>query len=100
MPTISGMRRRGYTPEGIREFAQRIGISKSENIVDMAVLESAVRDDLEDRAPRVTAVIRPLKVSITNFAGAQARTEKGRLARRFLSRRMTLPKCPPLVGND
>jgi len=67
MPTLHGMRRRGYTPEGIREFARRIGISKSENIVDMAVLESAIRDDLEAKAPRVMAVIKPLKVGLTNY---------------------------------
>ncbi|TCS72926.1 glutaminyl-tRNA synthetase [Sulfuritortus calidifontis] len=67
MPTIHGMRRRGYTPEGIREFARRIGISKSENVVDMAVLEGCIREDLEGRAPRVMAVIRPLKVTLTNF---------------------------------
>ncbi|MFZ5484980.1 MAG: glutamine--tRNA ligase/YqeY domain fusion protein [Pseudomonadota bacterium] len=67
MPTIHGMRRRGYTPEGIREFARRIGISKSVNIVDMAVLESAIRDDLEAKAPRVMAVLRPLKVVLTNY---------------------------------
>ncbi|MFZ5522966.1 MAG: glutamine--tRNA ligase/YqeY domain fusion protein [Pseudomonadota bacterium] len=73
MPTISGMRRRGYSPEGIREFAKRIGVSKSENIVDMAVLESAIRDDLEDRVARVMAVINPLKVVITNADGAQSR---------------------------
>ncbi|MDD3883798.1 MAG: glutamine--tRNA ligase/YqeY domain fusion protein [Gallionella sp.] len=73
MPTISGMRRRGYTPEGLREFAKRIGVSKSENIVDMAVLESAVRDDLEARAPRVMAIINPLKVTITNADGALTR---------------------------
>ena len=75
MPTIIGMRRRGYTPEGIREFARRIGISKSENIVDMAVMEGAVREDLEGRAARVMAVVNPLKVVITNFdeAGAQSR---------------------------
>ena len=73
MPTISGMRRRGYTPEGIREFAKRIGVSKSENIVDMAIMESAIRDDLESRATRVMAVINPLKVRLTNFDGAQAR---------------------------
>ena len=73
MPTISGMRRRGYTPEGIREFARRIGISKSENSVDMAIMEGAIREDLEARAPRVMAIINPLKVSITNFDGAQAR---------------------------
>jgi len=73
MPTISGMRRRGYTPEGIREFARRIGVSKSDNIVDMAVMESAIREDLEARAPRVMAIINPLKVTLTNFDGAQAR---------------------------
>ncbi|MDP2694236.1 MAG: glutamine--tRNA ligase/YqeY domain fusion protein [Gallionella sp.] len=73
MPTISGMRRRGYTPEGIREFAKRIGVSKSENSVDMAVMEGAIREGLELRAPRVMAVINPLKVTITNFDGAQTR---------------------------
>src|SRR5574340_1049491 len=73
MPTISGMRRRGYTPEGIREFARRIGVSKSENIVDMAIMEGAIREDLELRAPRVMAVINPLKVTITNADGAQTR---------------------------
>jgi len=73
MPTIIGMRRRGYTPEGIREFAKRIGVSKSENIVDMAIMEGAIREDLELRAPRVMAVINPLKVTITNFDGAQSR---------------------------
>jgi glutaminyl-tRNA synthetase len=67
------MRRRGYTPEGIREFARRIGVSKSENIVDMAIMEGAIREDLEARAPRVMAVINPLKVTLTNFDDAQAR---------------------------
>lgn len=76
MPTISGMRRRGYTPEGIREFAKRIGISKSENSVDMAVLESAIRDDLESRVPRVMAVIKPLKVVITNFVAGETQSRE------------------------
>lgn len=67
LPTIQGMRRRGYTPEGIREFARRIGISKSENIVDLSVLEGCIREDLEAKAPRVMAVIRPLKVVLTNY---------------------------------
>ncbi|MFN3594540.1 MAG: glutamine--tRNA ligase/YqeY domain fusion protein [Thiobacillaceae bacterium] len=67
LPTIQGMRRRGYTPEGIREFARRIGISKSENIVDLSVLEACIREDLEAKAPRVMAVIRPLKVVLTNY---------------------------------
>ncbi|ASK26520.1 glutamine--tRNA ligase/YqeY domain fusion protein [Neisseria chenwenguii] len=73
MPTISGMRRRGYTPEGLRLFAKRVGISKSENIVDMSVLEGAVREDLETAAPRLMAVLNPLKVTLTNFD--EARTE-------------------------
>lgn len=67
MPTIHGMRRRGYTPEGLREFARRIGISKSVNIVDMAILEGAIREDLEAKAPRVIAVVNPLKVILTNY---------------------------------
>ncbi|WP_434777009.1 glutamine--tRNA ligase/YqeY domain fusion protein [Neisseria sp. Ec49-e6-T10] len=67
MPTISGMRRRGYTPSGLRLFAKRIGISKSENIIDMSVLEGAIREDLENNAPRMMAVLRPLKVTLTNF---------------------------------
>jgi len=71
MPTITGMRRRGYSPEGIREFAKRIGISKSDNTVDMAVLESAIREDLEAKVPRVMAVVRPLKVVVTNFVEGQ-----------------------------
>ena len=71
MPTISGMRRRGYTPEGIREFAKRVGISKSENTVDMSVLEGCVREDLEAKAARVIAVIKPLKVVVTNFIEGQ-----------------------------
>ena len=73
MPTISGMRRRGYTPEGIREFARRIGVSKSPNVVDLSELEAAIRDDLEARAPRVLAIIDPLKVTITNAEGAEGR---------------------------
>lgn len=73
MPTISGMRRRGYTAAGIREFAKRVGVSKSENSVDMAIMEGAIREDLELRAPRVMAVINPLKVTITNAENALTR---------------------------
>ncbi len=76
MPTIIGMRRRGYTAEGIREFARRIGISKSTNIVDMAVLEGAIREDLEGRAARVMAVVNPLKVVIANFDEAKAQSRE------------------------
>ncbi len=68
MPTISGMRRRGYTPAGIRLFATRCGISKSPNVVDLGFLETAIRDDLESAVPRVMAVLNPIKVVLTNFA--------------------------------
>ena len=76
MPTITGMRRRGYTPQGIREFARRIGISKSDNTVDMGVLEGCIREDLEASAPRVMAVIKPLKVVISNFEQADAQSRE------------------------
>jgi glutaminyl-tRNA synthetase len=67
MPTISGMRRRGYTPAAIRNFCDRIGVAKSNSTVDMALLEYSVREDLNKTAPRVMAVLRPLKVVITNY---------------------------------
>jgi glutaminyl-tRNA synthetase len=67
MPTIVGMRRRGYTPEAIRAFCDRIGVAKRENVVDVALLEHAVREDLNQRAPRVMGVLRPLKVVIDNY---------------------------------
>jgi len=76
MPTITGMRRRGYTPEGIREFARRIGISKSDNVVDMSVLEGCIREDMEVRVPRVMAVIKPLKVVITNFVEGETQSRE------------------------
>jgi glutaminyl-tRNA synthetase len=67
LPTIAGMRRRGYSPASIREFCERIGISKSENIVEMGMLEYSVREDLNNRAPRRMAVLHPLKVTIKNY---------------------------------
>ncbi len=67
MPTISGMRRRGYTPEAIRNFCLQIGVAKADSTVDMAFLEHFIRDDLNKKAPRVMAVIRPLKVIIDNY---------------------------------
>jgi glutaminyl-tRNA synthetase len=67
MPTLSGMRRRGYTPEAIRTFCDRIGVSKNDSMIDMALLENCVREDLNEKAPRVMAVIRPLKVVIDNY---------------------------------
>jgi glutaminyl-tRNA synthetase len=67
MLTIRGLRRRGYTPEAIRAFCERIGVAKFNSTIDMAWLEDAIRDDLNVRAPRVMAVLRPLKVIITNY---------------------------------
>jgi len=67
MPTLSGLRRRGYTPEAIRDFADRIGVAKNDSIVDIALLEHSVRQDLNQRAPRVMGVLRPLKVVIDNY---------------------------------
>jgi len=67
MPTLVGMRRRGYTPEAIRNFCERIGVAKRENLIDVALLEHAVREDLNARAPRVMGVLRPLRVVIENY---------------------------------
>jgi len=67
MPTISGLRRRGYTPESIRDFCERIGVAKKESMVDVALLEHCLREDLNERAPRVMAVLRPLRVIIDNY---------------------------------
>ena len=67
MPTIVGLRRRGYTPEAIRDFCDRVGIAKKESLIDMALLEHCVREDLNRRAPRVMAVLQPLKVVIENY---------------------------------
>jgi glutaminyl-tRNA synthetase len=67
MPTISGLRRRGYTPEAIRDFCERIGVAKANSTVDIALLEHCLREDLNKKAPRVMAVLRPLKVVIENY---------------------------------
>lgn len=67
MPTLSGLRRRGYTPEAIRAFCDHIGVSKTNSVVDIALLEYFIRQDLNKRAPRVMGVLRPLKVVITNY---------------------------------
>ncbi|MDB4409506.1 glutamine--tRNA ligase/YqeY domain fusion protein [Gammaproteobacteria bacterium] len=71
MPTITGLRRRGFTPESIREFCTRIGVSKSENTVQMGMLESCIREDLNSRSQRRMAVLHPLKVVITNYPDEQ-----------------------------
>lgn len=71
MPTLAGMRRRGYTPEAIRNFCAKIGVSKTDSMIEMSVLEGAVRDDLNKKAPRVLGVLRPLKVVIDNYPEGQ-----------------------------
>ena len=67
MVTISGIRRRGYTPSSIRRFAERVGVAKNNSVIDMALLEHTIRDELNETAPRVMAVLRPLKVIIDNY---------------------------------
>jgi glutaminyl-tRNA synthetase len=71
MPTISGLRRRGYTPESIRTFCERIGVAKRDSVVDIALLEHCLREDLNKRAQRVMAVLRPLRVVIENYPESQ-----------------------------
>jgi glutaminyl-tRNA synthetase len=76
MPTISGLRRRGYTPEAVRNFCDRIGVAKRDSMVDMALLEYCIREDLNKRSPRVMAVLNPLRVVIENYAeGAEEEME-------------------------
>lgn len=71
MPTLSGFRRRGYTPEAIRNFCERIGVAKANSTVDIALLEYSIREDLNRRAPRVMGVLRPLRVVIENYPDGQ-----------------------------
>ncbi|UCC90075.1 MAG: glutamine--tRNA ligase/YqeY domain fusion protein, partial [Anaerolineales bacterium] len=71
MPTISGLRRRGYTPEAIRNFCDRVGVAKTNSVIDIALLEHCIREDLNRQAPRVMAVLRPLRVVIDNYPEGQ-----------------------------
>lgn len=72
MPTLAGLRRRGYTPESLRAFCERIGVARRDSIVDVALLEHAIREDLNEKAPRVMAVLNPLRVVITNYPEEQS----------------------------
>jgi len=67
MPTISGLRRRGYTPGSIRHFSDLIGVAKRDNVIDVALLEHSIKEDLNKKAPRVMAVLDPLKIVLTNY---------------------------------
>jgi glutaminyl-tRNA synthetase len=79
MPTLAGLRRRGYTPEAIRAFCERIGVAKADSLVDVGLLEHGLRDDLNRRCQRVMAVLRPLKVVIENFPEGEVRQAEGPL---------------------
>ena len=96
MPTISGLRRRGYTPEAIRDFCDRIGVAKKENVIDVALLEYCVREDLNRRAPRAMAVLDPLRVVIENYPeGHVEEMDVGQQSRRI--RRRARAKCRSLA---
>ncbi|RYY13528.1 MAG: glutamine--tRNA ligase, partial [Chitinophagaceae bacterium] len=77
MPTISGLRRRGYTPESIREFCERIGIAKRENLIELSLLEFCIREELNRTADRVMAVLDPVKLVITNYEAGRSEILKG-----------------------
>ena len=74
MPTIAGLRRRGYTPASVREFCSRIGITKQENMVEMGMLEACIREDLNEHAPRAMAVLDPVKIVIENYDADKVET--------------------------
>jgi len=74
MPSLAGLRRRGYTPEAIRAFCERIGVTKSDNLVEMPMLESAIREDLDRNAPRAMAVLRPLKLVVESYPEDRSET--------------------------
>ena len=77
MPTIAGLRRRGYTPEAIRDFCRKVGVARRDNVIDIALLEHSVREDLNARAPRRMAVLRPLKLVIENYPEGQVEELEG-----------------------
>jgi len=77
MPTVSGLRRRGYTPESIRRFCERIGVAKRDSMVDIALLEHCIREDLNEKSPRVMGVLRPLRVVIDNYPEDQVEELEG-----------------------
>ena len=74
MPTLCGMRRRGYTPKSIRNFCERVGVAKSPNTIPYAFLEYCLREDLNESATRVMAVLHPVKLTITNYPEGQSET--------------------------
>ena len=87
MPTISGLRRRGYTPASLREFCRRIGVTKQDNVVEYSALEACIREDLNENAPRAMAVIDPVRVVIENFEGEETLTAPNHPSRPELGER-------------
>ncbi len=103
MPTISGIRRRGYTPESIRDFCERIGVAKADSMVDISLLEYCIREDLKLKAPRLMTVIDPLKVVITNYPDGQTETmtaDNNQENEAMGTREMTFSKTIYIERND
>lgn len=103
MPTISGIRRRGYTPESIRDFCERIGVAKADSMVDISLLEYCIREDLKMKAPRLMTVIDPLKVVITNYPDGQTETmtaDNNQENEAMGTRNMTFSKTIYIERND
>lgn len=97
LPTISGMRRRGYTPDGIKLFIKRCGVSKSANTVEFSLLENSIREDLETHTPKVMAVVAPLKVTITNFAEINSLGKQAQLHPQLASLGSRLLELTPVI---
>ena len=103
MPTIAGIRRRGYTPESIRDFCERIGVAKADSTVDVSLLEYCIREDLKLKAPRLMTVIDPLKVVITNYPEGQSETcvaDNNQENEAMGTREMTFSKTIYIEKND
>ena len=103
MPTIAGIRRRGYTPEAIRDFCERIGVAKADSTVDVSLLEYCIREDLKLKAPRLMTVIDPLKVVITNYPEGQSETcvaDNNQENEAMSTREMTFSKTIYIEKND
>lgn len=101
MPTICGLRRRGYTPESIRDFCGRIGVSKVDSELDIRNLEACIREDLNNNAPRAMAVLKPIKVTLTNYDGSEIVTVENHPAREDMgTREMTFSKDIYIDADD
>ena len=79
MPTISGLRRRGYTPTALKNFVETAGVAKRENVIDLSLLEHSIREDLNETSPRVMAVLDPLKLTIVNYPEDKTETLEGEI---------------------